>query len=279
MTGARWSAIGTTVHVLVDDDVLDTAVTVVRLQLAELDAACSRFRDSELTRLRPGRQRVGPVLAGALRAALDAAAATDGLVDPTLCRAMVANGYDRTFDDLPPDRPAPTAGPLGRWREVHLDGDVLDLPDVQLDLGATAKAWAADRAAGTLADRLGRPVLVNLGADIAAVGGTWPVEVGDPGGPADVVEVTGGLATSSTVRRTWTAGGVRRHHVLDPRTGSPAGSCWRTVSVAARTCLEANTASTAAVVLGERAPRWLTGLPARLVDAAGHTTYVGGWAA
>lgn len=280
MSSATWRAIGTDVQVLVSDPAaLRSAEALVRRQLSELDDACSRFRDSELTRLRPGHQRVGPVLAGAVAAALGAAAATDGLVDPTLGRALVTAGYDRTFRALPDDGPAAVAGPAGRWRELHLDGDVLDLPDVALDLGATAKAWAADRAAATVATRLGVGVLVNLGGDIAVVGGAWPVAVGDPGGPCEVVEISTGLATSSTVRRTWRRGGVRQHHVLDPRTGAPAPAYWQTVTVAAATCLEANTASTAAVVLGPGAPAWLGDLPARLVDTAGQVSYVGGWAA
>jgi thiamine biosynthesis lipoprotein len=279
MTAVTWRALGTDVQVLVSDRrAARAAAAIVHEQLVELDDACSRFRDSELTRLRPGRQRVGPVLAGALSAALGAAEATGGLVDPTLGRALEMAGYDRTFADLPADGPSTSAGPVGRWREVHLDGDVVELPDVVLDLGATAKAWAADRAAATVSQRLGVALLVNLGGDIAVAGGTWPVAVGDPGGPGEVVEIASGLATSSTTRRTWRRGGQVQHHVLDPRTGRPAASYWQTVSVAAATCVEANTASTAAIVLGAAAPVWLGDLPARLVDATGRVSYTGGWA-
>ncbi|MBK5306323.1 MAG: FAD:protein FMN transferase [Frankiaceae bacterium] len=280
MIGERWRALGTDVHVLVSDRrALREAADLVARQLVELDDACSRFRDSELTRLCPGSQRVGPVLAGAVAAALAAAARTDGLVDPTLGRALVMAGYDRTFDALPDDGEPALPGPAGRWRDVHLDGDVLELPDVELDLGATAKAWAADLAAATITERLGVHALVNLGGDLAVSGGSWTVSVGDPGGPCEVVEVTSGLATSSTTRRTWRRGGRRQHHVLDPRTGSPAPAYWQTVTVAAATCVEANTASTAAIVLGAAAPAWLGDLPSRLVDAAGRVTYLGGWAA
>lgn len=277
MTGAVWRAIGTTVHVVADPGATDRAAGIVRRQLDELDEACSRFRDSELTRLRPGRQRIGPVLADVLRASLAAAQATGGLVDPTLGRALVAAGYDRTFAALPVDGPAVRRGPAGRWREVGLDGDRLDLPDVRLDVGALAKAWAADRAAAAIADQLGVEALVNLGGDIAVAGGHWPVEVGDPGGPNEVVEISTALATSSTSRRTWRRGGRRQHHVLDPRTGAPAPAYWQAVTVAAPTCVEANTASTAAIVLGRLAPAWL-GRPARLVRG-GLVTYVGGWPA
>ena len=276
-TGAVWPALGTTAHVVVaDSTVLAEAEALVRRQLAELDETCSRFRDSELTRLRPGRQRVGPLLADVLRAALDVAVATDGLVDPTLGRAMDAAGYDRTFGDLPEDGPTAGSGSQGRWRDVHLYGDVLDLPDVRLDLGATAKAWAADRAVIDITDRWGTDVLVSLGGDVACTG-TWPVLVGDPGQPTEVVEVTGGLATSSTGVRRWRRGGRAVSHVVDPRTGRPVADHWRTVTVSAATCLEANAASTAAAVLGPHAVGWLRDLPARLVPWHGPVVRTGGW--
>lgn len=273
----RWRALGVDVELVVREPrTLPTATALVRQQLAELDAVASRFRDSELTRLRPGRQTVSPLLAELLRAALDAAEATDGLVDPTVGAAVVAAGYDRTFVDLPADGPAVGPGETGRWREVHLDGDVLHLPAISLDLGATAKAWAADRAATSVAERTGSEVVVSLGGDVAAVG-SWPVRVGDPGGPSEVVEVVGGLATSSTGRRRWRRGGVEQHHLVDPRTGRPAAEHWRTVAVAARTCVEANTASTAAVVLGAAGTGWLGDLPARLVRRDGLVVRTGGW--
>lgn len=85
---------------------------------------------------------------------------------------------------------------------------------------------------------------------------------------------SGGLATSSTAARRWRFDGV--HHLLDPSTGRPAAGGWRTVSVAAATCLDANIASTAAVVRGERAPGWLQSLrlPSRLVSDDGMALHV-----
>jgi FAD:protein FMN transferase len=69
------------------------------------------------------------------------------------------------------------------------------------------------------------------------------------------------------------------HHILDPRDGLPARSPWRTASVASATCLEANIACTAAIVLGDDAIGWLDRheLPARLVDINGDAHVVGGW--
>ena len=160
---------------------------------------------------------------------------------------------------------------------------------VELDLGATAKALAADRAADSAASLAATGVLVNLGGDLAVAGdppeGGWPVRVTDdhaapfdaPGQTVSIV--SGGMATSSTAVREWVNGRERLHHIFDPQTGSPAPVVWRTVSVAARSCVDANVASTASIVRGKSAPAWLesAGLPARLLAADGSVVRVGGW--
>jgi thiamine biosynthesis lipoprotein len=162
-----------------------------------------------------------------------------------------------------------------------------------LDFGATAKALAADRAAAAIAAATGGGVLVNLGGDIAVAGPPpgegWLVGVVDDATfdttaasartREAIVIRDGGLATSSVLGRAWRRGDARLHHIIDPRTGMPASSCWRTVSVAARTCVAANTASTAAIVRGERAVAWLEGLglPSRLVRQDGSVVTVANW--
>jgi len=183
------------------------------------------------------------------------------------------------------------------WQSVSVDVAARQLtvpPGVQLDLGATVKGWAADRSAARIADRLGCGVLVSLGGDTAVAGvppnGFWQIRVQDrtglpeetPDGPSQVVAIRdGGLATSSTSARRWHHGGDLLHHILDPRTGLPAAPVWRTVSVAAATCADANTAATAAIIRGDHAPAWLAslGLPARLVTQDGTVRTVAGWPA
>jgi thiamine biosynthesis lipoprotein len=282
----RWRAWNTDVHLLARSPRdLPAAEALLRERLAAVDLAASRFRaDSELRSLRAGTQRVTPLLAALVRTALDAAGRTDGIVDPTLGRSLRLGGYDRTFADLPAAGPAAVLPPpSARWRDVTLDGDALTLPEgVELDLGATAKAWLADDVAARLD---GVAALVNVGGDLALAGDVpeegWSVAVGDPGTAMQAVAVTSALATSSTGRRVWHRGGVRLHHVFDPRTGRPAEPYWRTVTVAARTCVEANTASTASVVLGAFAPGWLAAqrLPARLAAYDGRVESVAGWPA
>ncbi|MBO0846661.1 MAG: FAD:protein FMN transferase, partial [Nocardioides sp.] len=246
--------------VVTDPAALAAVVELVRAGLDDVDLACSRFRpDSELANLTPGSTQLSPLLADLVGTALDAAEASGGLVDPTVGAAMQGLGYDRSIELLPADGlPVRRVQHVPGWRRVHLYGDRLELPPgVMLDLGATAKSRAADLLARRAADTVRVGVLVELGGDIATAGpapdGGWQVLVRDTEeDPACQVTLTAGsaVATSSTVRRTWRRGGVRLHHVLDPRTAAPAEDVWRSVSVAAPTCVEANTASTAAVVLG-----------------------------
>jgi thiamine biosynthesis lipoprotein ApbE len=294
---ASWRALGTLVQLVVTDPrALPEARQVLETDLAEVDAACSRFRpDSEIRALKGGRQAISPLLAEAVAVALRAARLTDGDVDPTVGAAMSAVGYDRDFEQMEPNGPplALTVRTVPGWREVHLDGRSLTMPaGVQLDLGATAKAWAADRSAARIATRTGCGVLVSLGGDIAVAGpapdGGWRIRVQDvtgapgdsPAGPyARIAIRDGGLATSSTAARRWQRGGDVLHHILDPRTALPAEPVWRTVSVTAGSCADANAASTAAVIRGRRALGWLArlSLPARLVDATGVVFTVAGW--
>ncbi|MBB1159540.1 FAD:protein FMN transferase [Amycolatopsis dendrobii] len=299
IASTRFRALGTTAELMVTDpDRLLAATDLLRAELRAVDETCSRFRDdSEIAALhrRAGSPvRVSPLLAEALQVALRAACATDGLVDPTVGQAVCDVGYDRDFAAIARDLAAPVrpAGEAPGWWRITADWprrEVVVPHGVRLDLGATAKAWAADRASVLVARRLGCGVLIGLGGDIAVAGPApargWQVAVGDDHAAVDprrdpvIALASGGLATSSTVCRTWRRAGRTVHHIVDPRTGDMPGSCWRTVTVAAGTCADANAASTAAVVLGDQAPAWLAErrLPARLVALDGHVVRVAGW--
>ena len=151
-----------------------------------------------------------------------------------------------------------------------------------LDLGASAKAQTADCAATELAGRYGCSVLVEIGGDVAVAGDrSWQLTVAErAGSPRQQITMhSGGLATSTTVVRTWRRAGKRLHHILDPATGLPAAGRWRTVSVAASSATHANTCATASIVLGDAGLPWLVGqrVAARLVDHAGAATTIGGW--
>lgn len=290
---AQWPVWSTTARLVVTDPAtLPAARRLVEAELLAVEMACSRFRDdSELSRLRPvaGRPvRLSPLLADLVAAALWAAEHSDGDVDPTVGQALSDLGYDRSFPELPVYRaPMPlVVAPAPGWRQLRLDGQDLAMPlGLRLDLGATAKAFTADRCARLVAGECGGGVLVSVGGDIATAGpapeGGWRVLVQDgPAEPACTVAIAAGtaLATSSTISRRWRSGGRVLHHILDPRTCQPATPVWRTASVAAATCLEANTASTAALVRGHEAPERIHA-PARLVRADGTVLALGGWPA
>jgi thiamine biosynthesis lipoprotein len=299
---AQFEALGTSATVVVTQaERLALAREAVERTVAEFDVSCSRFRDdSELSAVNAAAGsavEVSTLLLDAVEQALRAARVTDGDVDPTVGQALIALGYDRDFAAVsgregttrlegPPTgvRLAPVPG----WRSVSVDRGASTVRvgrGVRLDLGATAKALASDRAAAAACTAAECGVLVSLGGDIAVAGDPpddgWPVRVTDDhraeiSAPGQSITMrSGGLATSSTTVRRWRDA----HHVLDPGTGSPAPVIWRTVSVAAASCLDANIASTASIVRGEAAVGWLEdmGLPGRLVRGDGTVIHVAGW--
>jgi FAD:protein FMN transferase len=299
---ARFRGLGSTVVVgTTDPERLPGAVDAVQSEIDACDRACSRFRsDSELCVLNdPKRNKAQQPASGwlcdALTVAIDVAVKTGGLVDPTIGQCLVDLGYDRSFDVLDADQPVVvTASHVPAWHRIGVDRARrrVSVPvRVSLDLGASAKALCADRAASAGSMAAGCGVLVSLGGDISvageAPGDGWIIKVTDradsaPDGPEPgqtVAVRTGGLATSGTSVRRWKRGGEHLHHVVDPRTARPANETWRTVTVTAASCVDANTASTAAMILGDQAPAWLADrhYDARLVSAGGAVELVGNW--
>lgn len=294
-----FSALGTTATLVVTDS---TARPLARAALddvlAAIDRSCSRFRaDSDLERVNAAggdAVTVSPTLIEAIDVALRAARLTDGDVDPTIGTALRLLGYDRDFATV-----AATGAPLsyvvervpGWWTiEVDRAAGTVRIPEgVHLDLGATAKAFAADRGAARIAAQLDCGVLVSLGGDVAVAGPApepgWAVLVTDdhaagPDAPGETVAIrAGGMATSSTAVRRWDRGGEAVHHIVDPATSRAAPAVWRTVTVVAASCVDANIATTAAIVRGESAVDWLAGLglAARLVRPDGTVLQVGDW--
>jgi len=274
-------------------------------ELERVNASAGRFIDAS------------PLLLEALETALRAARLTGGAVDPTLGEAIMLAGYSRDFSELEHPRDAPAADRPPRalaaedglastvpcrpirgarrasgWKliETRQDPPGVRLPaGVRLDLGATAKALAADRAAAAVHEATGTGVLVSLGGDIATAGppyeGGWAIHVTDdhragPDAPGQTIAISGGgVATSSTTVRRWLQGDRVMHHILDPTTGQPVRPVWRTATVAASSCVDANIASTAAVVQGRSALAWLSELklPSRLVGVAGDVHLLAGW--
>jgi thiamine biosynthesis lipoprotein len=295
---AQFKALGTTAELITDPTALGDALSCLVRELEAIDLACSRFRaDSEVMRLRAAAGRWVPasaLLREALHAGVRAAAVTDGDVDPTVGASLDALGWDGDFAVVVSrgETARIAAVPAAGWRRIEIDDarERVRVPaGVTIDLGATAKALAADRAAAAGYAETGAGILVNLGGDVAVAGPPpeqgWPISIADDhraplDGEGETVAIhSGGLATSSTTVRRWRTPDGDVHHIVDPRNGAPAPEVWRTVSVCAASCVDANTASTAAIVRGESAAAWLQSLrlPARLVRVDGRVVLTDGW--
>ena len=310
-------AIGTTTVVAVTEPaVAERAALFMRDELSAIDATCSRFRpDAEIAAVNDADGtpvKVSALLFQAIQTACEVAEMTGGAVDPTVGAAVESLGYDRDFgllvdtgldpaDDAMDELPSVAATGLVRppvpapgWWRIELDArhrTVRVPPGTRLDLGSSAKALVADRAATRIADALPTGALVNVGGDISVAGpvpsGGWAVGIApDSSTPRhevdQVVSVTaGGLASSSTGVRTWHRRGRRVHHIVDPATGDCAEAHWTLVSATGRRCVEANALSTAAIVWGRGAVARLTamGCCARLVRADGRVVRLNGWPA
>ena len=281
-------AMGTEVEAFLDvppgPDAL-LALASVEAEFERLEALLSRFRpDSELSRLNAqGSIEADDDLLAVVRLALAARECTAGRFDPTLHDALVAAGYDRSFEALGPSGPVdPSPAPAPGGGRAWIRGRRIELePGARLDLGGIGKGYAVDRAVDLLAP-LGA-ALVNAGGDLAVAGipagGLWPVGVELPSGSITLGLAQGALATSGKDRRRWEVDGEERHHLIDPRSGRPAESDLLTVTVAGGSAVEAEVWAKALFLAGAdaaAAEAEARGLPALLVSADGRTSAVGG---
>ena len=296
-----FQAIGTTASVVVQELCrAEAAERMLRSEIESIDLACSRFRpDSELEMVHAhagAAVRVSSLLFDALTASYDVAECTHGAVDPTIGNAIAALGYDKDLREVQarPANPPAALRPSAGFTHLHLNSArrTVRIPrGVRLDLGSSAKAFAADRAAARICHELGSGVLVSLGGDIAVAGtpppGGWAVGIAvDSSTPADRVDQVvaiqaGGLASSSTAVRTWDSGPRRVHHIIDPASGDCVAPYWTLVSATGESCVAANAVSTAAIVWGDRAVQQLAPFDqaVRLVRHDGRIFWLNGWPA
>ena len=289
MLRREFRAMGTTVEILLEapsqgssERALDEACDGV----AALERLLSRFDpDSELSELnRRGRLVAGDDLLAVVALAVEARDMTGGRFDPTVHDAMVAAGYDRTFDEVPADGPEPPGDPARCGGQVTIDaarGEVVLGPGVRLDLGGIAKGYVVDR----VAERLGAsgPCLVNAGGDLRIAGpprdDSWPVGVETPAEPLVLGLGSGAMATSGRNRRRWRRDGHEQHHLIDPARGRPAGSDLRAVTVIAENACRAEVLAKALFLGGERGAREEAdrrGIPTVLVTGEGRVLLAGG---
>jgi thiamine biosynthesis lipoprotein len=244
-----FKAMGTEIELLTRADDTDPELADAEAEFHRLERLLTRFDpDSELSRLNAaGSLDADPQLCEVVKLALVGREETAGRFDPTVHDALVTAGYDRTFDELPDDGPAPAAG-SACGGAVHVSGSLIELGEgVRIDLGGIGKGYAAERAVTIL--MAAGPCLVNAGGDIA-VRGAWTVGVDD--------ELTleldgGGLATSGRDRRTWRRGGKEIHHLIDPATGEPAASDLLRATVVNRDAVQAEIWAKALFLAGSQA--------------------------
>ncbi len=261
----RVPAMGTVAEVSVlhpDEAYAQRAAGAALDEIRRAEALLTRFRpDSDIGRVNgaaPGRAvPVDAETGQVLEAALLLAYATDGRFDPCLGRATVH--WDG--DGPPPaewDIEALAGRQLFRHLEVDRAGGETRVrahhAGLWVDLGAIGKGWGVDRAVSALRDWGITSGLVNLGGDLYALGTSpdgdpWRVGVRDPDDPAGIVAelalAEGALATSGDYERFFVHAGRRYHHILDPRTGLPAETATRSVTVADDRCWRADAVATA----------------------------------
>jgi thiamine biosynthesis lipoprotein len=253
MLQQRFRAMGTEVVTVAD---VGHSLDGVRALFEQVEGCCSRFRPgSELSRVNaaPGDAvRVSPLLAGALEAASRGRSLTGGLVDAAVGQAVRAWGYDRTFAEMGDLEAGPSS--LAEAPAWEIRGTVLRRPPgTLLDLGGVAKGWTCD-----LAVESGLAVVVSAGGDVRSADDRTEVDVIGIGGAvaARLSLGVGALATSSTLRRRWKAGGEEAHHLIDPRTMAPARSPVVSATAVAASALEAEAGAKAILLLGEDGLAW-----------------------
>lgn len=291
----RFHAMGTAVTLLAPQLRIAEAARLAQDLFEEWEQALSRFReDSETSHLSASNGRyvkLTSTLYKALTTALDAARATRGVFDPTLRERMIQIGYDRTFEKMGSQLPAPIyeqPAATGAWRDIRMDDArrMARLPrGVGLDFGGIGKGMAVDAALDLLDEAGITPALVNAGGDLAVRGAPegeerWTVATPGKGCGWAIGLTRGALATSGVERRRWRQGEVERHHLIDPRTGEPARTGLWSVSAAAGSCAQAEVAAKTALILGEeRGADFIeeTGLAALLVRDDGQWRTAGAW--
>jgi thiamine biosynthesis lipoprotein len=271
-TERSWRAMGCAAALVVvggDSGLADVAVA----RIEDLESKWSRFREtSELRRInrhagRPVRVSRDTIELVAL--AIEAWVRSGGVFDPTVGGAVIAAGYDESFDrfdgrprPVDPSAMTPAAGAAAIDIDV-VAGTITVPPGVQLDAGGLGKGVAADVVVAELLAAGAAGAMISLGGDLRVrgtgpdddAGGAWLVAIADPwSDDADLVTVAisdGGVATSSTLRRRWTTvAGSDAHHVIDPRTGAPSTSPVVAATVLAADAATAEVVATSCIVGG-----------------------------
>ena len=252
--------------------------------LQATEKALSRFWEhSELSRLnRSGTAIAGERLLTAVRESCKAYEWSEGLLDPRVILPLETFGYGKGVPDgdIGEVRPTGPLPPVAMTSWVDESGRISLPPETRLDLAGVGKALGAGWAAAHLAGHAG--LLVDVGGDILALGTDergepWNVGVmhHEPVGQFSGNSLA--VATSTTRKRAWTAGGEEAHHLIDPRTGAPTRGDLAYATVAAPTILEADSMAKLLIIEGKPALErsGSEGLRAVVTDMQGRTEVLG----
>lgn len=209
---------------------------------------------------------VSPEMLELLILAMECHRATNGIFDPSILPDLQSAGYTQSFDQLrehgadsnPSHGKRSARIPFSAIEIDSLQGRVRLPLGMQIDLGGIAKGWVAERGAALLAENASA-CGVNAGGDMFLIGHPqgqdhWEVALEDPREPSkDLMTLLvdhGAVATSSIAKRIWQQGDVKRHHLIDPRTGDPAETPWLSVTVFASTAVYAETFAKSVLIAG-----------------------------
>ena len=272
----------------------EAAIDAVMAEMHRIDRSMSPHKpDSELSRINreAGRQavRLSAEMAALIDRAIEFSRWSDGAFD--ISYASVGQLYDYRAGIAPDDAAVAEARQAIGWQQLLLDRAAGTLrfgqPGMRIDLGGFAKGHAVDRSIAILRERGIAHAMVSAGGDSHLLGDhrgrPWMIAVRDPrreGGAAAVLPLQDvAVSTSGDYERFFIQGGVRHHHLIDPRTGrSPSGV--RSVTIVADDGLTSEALSKTVFVLGrERGLALIDSLPgvdAVVVDAEGQLHYSAG---
>lgn len=250
-------ALGADAMIALDRPDADHLIEISLAEIRRLERIFSLYRsDSELSQLNANGRIKAPSLdlIACLDICGDVHSVTDGLFDPTVQPLWAAYASAAASDTVPSASELARALDLSGWGRMRIDSGMIEMhPGMALTLNGIAQGFIADRVVDLLRSRGVGNVLVNTG-EIHALGQgpdqrAWPVTLRHAGslGLQDRA-----LATSAPLGTVFDHAGSMGH-ILDPRTGKPAPTRWRQVSVSASSAAIADAISTAACLMDDRA--------------------------
>jgi thiamine biosynthesis lipoprotein len=272
----------------------EAAISAVMNEMHRIDCAMSPFKpESELSRINRDAATtpvsVSEEMVKLLARSIDFSVLSGGAFDITY--ASAGHLYDYRQHVKPSDEALERACAAVGYQNLILDLQARTVrfarDGVRIDLGGFAKGHAVDNAAEILKRRGIRHAIVSAGGDSRVVGDRlgrpWTIGVRDPRRPGEVVALLPledvAISTSGDYERFFETGGVRCHHVLDPRTGRSPISV-RSVTILAADGLTTEGLSKSVFVMGlERGMRLiesLEGVDAVVVDDQGVLHYSSG---